>query len=344
MKLFFLTIILLLGTITVEAQVSSSTAKKIVGTNTLPATCTAGPNPQVYVDTNATATSQFYICTSTNTWTLQTGGGGGLTVGTTTIASGANTRVLFEDSSVLGEDAGFSYNKTSDTILVTGSVIAGAATSAETANSFHAGGQNGVGGWSEFSNGMIDKSAGAGFTLSLRGNDDFVVATNGGTARLTLNSTAAAFTVPLTSSGATFSSATIPITFSNAAFQGCTSLGSSAGGVLTCTPSTAKVKQGFQFFSGGMDVVRRIQPQIFQYRPETRYADGGKTHLGLIAENLQSAYPLLVSATGAGMLQPEPLAIQAVLIDALKTLDARVSKLETENHQLKQQVRRLRRH
>ncbi len=72
---YLLLLIVLLSAVSVSAQVSSSTAKKVVGTNTLPATCTAGPNPQVYVDTNATAGAQFYICTSANTWTVQGGSG-----------------------------------------------------------------------------------------------------------------------------------------------------------------------------------------------------------------------------------------------------------------------------
>jgi hypothetical protein len=138
----------------------------------------------------------------------------------------------------------------------------------------------------------------------------------------------------------TLSSATAPITFSNAAYQSCAGFTSTAGGVLTCTPSTAKVKQGFQFFNNGLSVVRRIQPQTFQYRPETRYADGGKTHLGLIAENLQSANPLLVSTTGAGVLQPEPFAIQATIISAIQELDKKVQRLESENRRLRRMVRR----
>lgn len=55
----------------------AQTAQRVIGNPTLPTTCQAGPNPQVYVDTNATATAQFYICTSTNVWTLQGSSGGG---------------------------------------------------------------------------------------------------------------------------------------------------------------------------------------------------------------------------------------------------------------------------
>lgn len=146
----------------------------------------------------------------------------------------------------------------------------------------------------------------------------------------------------VTSPALSLSSATIPITFTNAAYQSCVALTTNGSGVLGCTASTAKVKQGFRFFNSGMDVIRRIQPQTFQYRAGTQYADGGKTHLGLVAENLKAANPLLASETGAGVLQPEPLAIAAIQIAALKELDARVTRLEAENRRLRRQLRRRR--
>lgn len=138
----------------------------------------------------------------------------------------------------------------------------------------------------------------------------------------------------------TLSSATAPITFSNAAYQSCAGFTSTAGGVLTCTPSTAKVKQGFQFFDRGLDVIRRIQPQTFQYRAGTPLDDGYKTHLGLVAENLKAADPLLASETKAGMLQPELMAIAAIQIAAIKELDARLSRLERENKLLRARLNR----
>lgn len=58
-----------------------------------------------------------------------TGGGGSsggtaasITIGTTQIIGGADTRVLFQDGTAVGEDAGFTYNKTTDTVT-TGAVI-----------------------------------------------------------------------------------------------------------------------------------------------------------------------------------------------------------------------------
>lgn len=53
------------------------------------------------------------------------GGGGAATsvvVGTTTLTGGTDTRVLFDDGGVIGEDTGFTYAKASDTLTVVGPV------------------------------------------------------------------------------------------------------------------------------------------------------------------------------------------------------------------------------
>lgn len=144
--------------------------------------------------------------------------------------------------------------------------------------------------------------------------------------------------VPATS----LSSATVPITFTNAAFQGCTSLGTSAGGVVNCTVSTERQKENLNPFANGLAAVRKIHPQTFSYIKSSPQYKNGRNELGLIAEDLQKANPLLVSKTGAGVLQPEPMAIAAIQIAAMKELDARVTALEKENRRLKARLYRRR--
>lgn len=63
----------------------------------LPATCKAG---QIAFVSNATPGAQLYVCSATNTWTQQSGGGGGATIPSTTnvikgdgAGNGANTKV-----------------------------------------------------------------------------------------------------------------------------------------------------------------------------------------------------------------------------------------------------------
>lgn len=46
------------------------------------------------------------------------GASSGLAIGTTVITSGTNTRVLFDDNGVVGEDAGFTYVKATDSLTV----------------------------------------------------------------------------------------------------------------------------------------------------------------------------------------------------------------------------------
>lgn len=58
------------------------------------------------------------------TSSLTTGGGGsGITIGTTTITSGTDTRVLFDDGGVVGENAGFTYSKTLQKLTASGLVV-----------------------------------------------------------------------------------------------------------------------------------------------------------------------------------------------------------------------------
>jgi hypothetical protein len=51
-----------------------------------------------------------------------TGGGASITVGTSGITGGTNTRIPFNDAGVYQEDAGLSYNKTTDALSVSGSI------------------------------------------------------------------------------------------------------------------------------------------------------------------------------------------------------------------------------
>ena len=61
-----------------------------------------------------------------------TNGGGGITIGTTTITGGTDTRVLFNDGGVVGEDAGLTYVKGTDALTIVGPLSAGASTLGDT--------------------------------------------------------------------------------------------------------------------------------------------------------------------------------------------------------------------
>lgn len=50
-------------------------------------------------------------------------GGGGITIGSTSITSGTDTRVLFQDGSVVGEDAGLTFTKSTGVFNVSGTAV-----------------------------------------------------------------------------------------------------------------------------------------------------------------------------------------------------------------------------
>lgn len=58
--------------------------------------------------------------------------GGGITISTTTITGGTDTRVLFDDAGTVGEDAGLTYVKGTDALTVVGPLSAGNSTLADT--------------------------------------------------------------------------------------------------------------------------------------------------------------------------------------------------------------------
>jgi hypothetical protein len=102
-----------------------------------------------------------------------TGCGGGLTVGTTTITGGATTQVLFNDAGVLGSDAGFTYNKTTDTVAGLARVNVGGlnigistGTIQPTAGSIVFNLDNGTVGWSINTSGQLIAGAGGTAVIS----------------------------------------------------------------------------------------------------------------------------------------------------------------------------------
>lgn len=81
----------------------------------LPATCTVG---DVFFDTDATAGSNWYGCTASDTWNLLGGGGSGS-------PGGSDTQVQFNSSGTFAGDAGMTYNSGTDTLTVLGGVETG---------------------------------------------------------------------------------------------------------------------------------------------------------------------------------------------------------------------------
>jgi hypothetical protein len=133
------------------------------------------------------------------------------------------------------------------------------------------------------------------------------------------------------------------LTLNTTNYNTCTGLTTTAA-VLGCTVSDERVKNSITPFAGnGLAIVRKIQPITFRFNKGTVWFKD-RQELGLSAQNLKAANPLLASSTGTGenLLQPEPMALHAVEIDAIKTLDAQVQRLTRIVKSQQQQIRAFR--
>lgn len=95
------------------AQIEAARGRlKLFTTALLPSSC--APGLAVF----DTTTQTIKVCQNDGT-TFTAVGGGSLTPGTTVITGGTDTRVLFDDAGLLGEDAGLTYVKGTGTLTVT---------------------------------------------------------------------------------------------------------------------------------------------------------------------------------------------------------------------------------
>lgn len=76
-------------------------------TASLPATCTVG---DPFIATDATSSEQLYICTATNTWTQQTGGGGTSVIACASTPGPGNTTGTYRQQCQDGDGAIFACN------------------------------------------------------------------------------------------------------------------------------------------------------------------------------------------------------------------------------------------
>lgn len=185
--------------------------------------------------------------------------------------------------------------------------------------------------------GIAIKQAGTlkGFVSQANGNGDYIWIYHNDTSGFVETSFQTGGYTPLgfrTNNATQLSIATTGIiTLNTTNYNTCTALTTTAA-VLGCTVSDPSVKEAREPFTAGLDVLRQIYPETWAYREGTVYFDGFKRHAGLLADNLGAAHPMLMSWTNepssGGLRQPEPYAIQAVVINAVKELAARVEALE----------------
>jgi hypothetical protein len=100
--------------------------------------------------------------------------------------------------------------------------------------------------------------------------------------------------------------------------------------------SDVRIKQNIRPYEAGLDEVLQLKPCWYQFRPETHIADADKDVIGLIAQEVETVMPECVTIgegesgeiKHADMRTLDPTAIMYALVNAVKTLTARVAELE----------------
>ncbi|HEY9046101.1 MAG TPA: tail fiber domain-containing protein [Ohtaekwangia sp.] len=115
------------------------------------------------------------------------------------------------------------------------------------------------------------------------------------------------------------------------------------GGGSWTTPSDRRLKKDIASFTDGLNVLTRINPVTFRYNGKGGMPNDGKSHVGVIAQDMQQIAPYTISTfrdddTNTDYLSYNPNAITYVLINAVKEQQALIEELKK---QLEEQAKRL---
>lgn len=273
--------------------------------------------------------------------------GGGLTVGTTTIASGTNTRILYDNSGVLGEytltgtgtvvamqtsptlitSAKVQYDGSNHLVITPASTgdIGFVATGSAPSFTFNKG-LSITGTYGALNDGgQLFWDAG--------GNTFYIDSRSGGSARAIILQGAA---MDFKSSGST----TMTLSGANVTIPGLAGTGSrtvlaDASGVLSAPVSDRSVKQFIRPINYGLNTIMNLKPVSFEYREGWKnYGEG--TQIGFIAQDIEKVLPNSVFTTQVtGKMGYNETDLIPVLVKAVQELTARVEALENENKKLK---------
>lgn len=109
--------------------------------------------------------------------------------------------------------------------------------------------------------------------------------------------------------------------------------------------SDSRIKHVGEDFTDGLNVIKKIRPVHFNYTDAAPLFDGGKNHIGIIAQELESIAPYMVSKNeGAGysdLRTLNPQAFPYLLINALQEQQLEGKKQKEEIAILKAQITQL---
>jgi hypothetical protein len=111
-----------------------------------------------------------------------------------------------------------------------------------------------------------------------------------------------------------------------------------SSGIISSCSSSVRYKKNILSLGAGLDVVRRLRPITF------RWKEGGQPDLGLIAEEVNSVEPLLVTRNVKGEIEGVKYdRLSAVFINAFKEQQAQIQKQQQEIELQRTQIQNLKR-
>ncbi|MFY0599770.1 MAG: tail fiber domain-containing protein [Cyclobacteriaceae bacterium] len=99
--------------------------------------------------------------------------------------------------------------------------------------------------------------------------------------------------------------------------------------------SDKRLKKNIKPLENALENTRKLQGVSYKWKDENKSQE---TQIGVIAQELEEVYPEFVHTKEDGIKGVNYAHMVAILIEALKELDAKVSALETENKELKAQI------
>lgn len=112
------------------------------------------------------------------------------------------------------------------------------------------------------------------------------------------------------------------------------------GGGSWAALSDARLKRNVQDFDDGLAVIRQIRPVTFEYNGEAHTPDDGTSYIGVIAQEMQTAAPYMVTQHGE-YLSVDPSGLQYVLVNAVQEQQDQIESLESQNQALSAEVAQL---